>query len=361
MNGRNRATELFERFVTGGEATIDQYITEEISKELFIDYKRVTNEGANPKLEQSDRENFARAISGFGNSEGGIIIWGVDCRNDPERGDVPETKFPIHKVKRLLSYLEGAASGCTIPPHDGVRHHLIERSGSDEGFVVTLISKSMFAPHQCFVGKYKGRYYVRVGSNFEQAPHGLLTGMFGKTPAPYVFHAWQLGGGVSPASYAPVVSPLPTSTPFVVGKLVLRNHGRTIAKDLYVNYVFSLPGPNCMLYPRTCQGWTHHESIRDWRHLIAPEGHRLPPSGMVNAVDFRVYLKPPFEQHFPYEISFGCDGSQVFRIVKTVSVDDLTNAYSVFMGTDRGRGAGYKFARAVFGADEKTEYAEGFD
>jgi predicted HTH transcriptional regulator len=51
MNG-NRATELF--------------------------YKRVTKEGVSPMLEQSDRENLARAISGFGNSEGGIIIWG--CR-----------------------------------------------------------------------------------------------------------------------------------------------------------------------------------------------------------------------------------------------------------------------------------------
>jgi len=90
---------------------IDQFIADQISEELFVDYKRVTNEGANPKLEQSDRENFARAISGFGNAEGGIIVWGVDCRNDRERGDVPTTKHPIQKVKRFLSYLEGATTG----------------------------------------------------------------------------------------------------------------------------------------------------------------------------------------------------------------------------------------------------------
>jgi hypothetical protein len=100
MNGRNRATELFERFVSGGEATIDQFISEKISEELFVDYKRVTKEGASSMLEQSDRENLARAISGFGNSEGGIIIWGVDCRNDSQRGDVPTTKHPIQNVRR---------------------------------------------------------------------------------------------------------------------------------------------------------------------------------------------------------------------------------------------------------------------
>ena len=80
MNGINRATDLFERFVERGETTIDEFISEEISEELFVDYKRVTKEGASPMLEQPDRENFARAISGFGNSEGGIVIWGVDCR-----------------------------------------------------------------------------------------------------------------------------------------------------------------------------------------------------------------------------------------------------------------------------------------
>src|SRR5579862_1310091 len=159
MNGRNRAADLFKPFVQDGEMAIDQFIDEQISEELFIDYKRVTKEGASSILEQSDRENFARGIAGFGNSEGGIIVWGVDCRNDRERGDVPTEKHPIQNVRRFLSYLEGAASGCTIPPHDGVRHHLIERAGSGEGFVVTLIPKSMFVPHQCVVGKHKGRYH----------------------------------------------------------------------------------------------------------------------------------------------------------------------------------------------------------
>jgi hypothetical protein len=82
---------------------------------------------------------------------------------------------------------------------------------------------------------------------------------------------------------------------------------------------------------------------------------------LVIPANFRVFLKPPFDQHFGYEVSFGCHGSQVFRIVKTVWIDDLTKAYSAFVSTDSDHKAGHKFARAVFGADEKTEYAEGFD
>ena len=363
MNGLNRATELYEKFTGQGESAIDQFVAEQISEELFVDYKRVTNDGASPRLEQPDRENLARALSGFGNSEGGIVIWGVDCRNDPLRGDVPTTKYPIQNAKRFLSYLEGATSGGIIPPHDGVRHHLIERAGTEEGFVATFIPKSMYAPHQCIVGRYKGRYYIRAGSNFEQAPHGLLASMFGKRPSPYIFHMWQVGGGLSPASSDVVVaSTLPTSTPYVLFKLVIRNHGVTVAKDLYVNYVASLPGPNCTLFPSNIRGWQSSESMRDWRHIIAPEGYRLPPAAMVKPLVLKLFLRPPFQQGFSFEISFGCEGSPVHRLQKTGSVGQVVDAYEAFMATDHGRQAGHIFGRAVYGvADESTEDTEGLD
>lgn len=361
MNRKSRATELFERFVSGNEATLDQFIAEQVSEELFIDYKRVTNNGTNSRLEQPDRENFARAVSGFANSEGGIIIWGVDCRHDPERGDIPTTKHPIQNVKRFLSYLESSLSGCTLPPYDQVRHHLIGRIGSDEGFVVTLISKSMFAPHQCIVGRYTGRYYIRVGSNFEQASHGLLAGMFGKNPTPYIFHVWQGGGGISPASYTPLITALPTSTPYVLGKFILRNEGRTVVKDLYVNYVFSLPGPKCMLYAPCFSGWTQSESMSGWHHLTAPQQYRLPPGGMITVTDFQLFLAPPFNQPLWYEISFGCEGSQVFRIIKTVSSEDIRDGHSAFTGSSRDNEAGNRFAKSVFESAGKTPYEEGFE
>jgi schlafen family protein len=116
LPANDRAKDLFEQFVVGGEETIDRFIAEEISEELFIDYKRSSSDGNEKKLSQTDRENFARAIAGFGNSEGGIIVWGVDCRTDPERGDVPSGKYPLQNPKRFVSYLEGASSGCTLPP-----------------------------------------------------------------------------------------------------------------------------------------------------------------------------------------------------------------------------------------------------
>lgn len=282
VNGR--AKELFAQFVRGGEEAIDRFIAEQISEELFIDYKRSANDGNEAKLSQTDRENFARAVTGFGNSEGGVIVWGVDCRNDPERGDVPSSKFQLKNPKRFASYLEGAASGCTLPPHNGIKHHVIEANGIGEGFVVTYVAKSMFAPHQCIVGKYKNRYYIRVGSNFELASHGLLAGMFGRQPTPNIFVMWGCGGKMAPSSYPPVVTHRPTSVPYVWNQIIIRNHGVRVVEDLYVNLELRVPGPNCRGHiPPKDPRWESHESVGGW-HFMSSKGFRLAPAGMVTPV-----------------------------------------------------------------------------
>ena len=37
-------------------------------------------------------KNLSKAISGFGNSEGGVLVWGVDCSRDLEDGDVAKAR-----------------------------------------------------------------------------------------------------------------------------------------------------------------------------------------------------------------------------------------------------------------------------
>ena len=117
-----RAEDLFSRFVVHGQAAVDALIQDRAAEELFLDFKRSADNGSGSKLHQSDRNNLAKAISGFGNSEGGVVVWGVDCRNVPASGDVASARVPIKDPKRFVSWLEGAVSGCTVPAHSGVRH-----------------------------------------------------------------------------------------------------------------------------------------------------------------------------------------------------------------------------------------------
>lgn len=143
-----RSEDLFRRLGDRGEEAINELIMDRQSEELFLDFKQSADKGEGQRLHDDDRRNLAKAISGFGNSEGGVIVWGVDCRSDPNIGDVPRCKMPIADPKRFKSWLEGAVSGCTVPPHPIVQHHAIE-SSSGRGFVTTYIAKSYYAPHQC--------------------------------------------------------------------------------------------------------------------------------------------------------------------------------------------------------------------
>jgi hypothetical protein len=83
----SRALELFKRIRAGGAAEVERMIDDEVVEELFLDYKRSSTVLPTRKLAEDDRKNFAKAVGGFANSEGGVIVWGVDCRQT-DRGDV---------------------------------------------------------------------------------------------------------------------------------------------------------------------------------------------------------------------------------------------------------------------------------
>jgi Putative DNA-binding domain len=112
----SRARDLYDRLVAGGEPEVLSFIDQRITEELFLEYKQSADSGQGRTLHDNDRKNLAKAISGFGNSEGGVIIWGVKCRNDPVKGDVPEKAVPLADSVKFKSLLEQATTGLTVPP-----------------------------------------------------------------------------------------------------------------------------------------------------------------------------------------------------------------------------------------------------
>ena len=70
-----------------GYATFEDIIARRESEKYFIDFKITrSNDYSNQKtLYDSDRNNLAKALSGFGNSEGGVIIWGIDASGNMQK------------------------------------------------------------------------------------------------------------------------------------------------------------------------------------------------------------------------------------------------------------------------------------
>ncbi len=231
----NRAEDLFKALIDNGESAIDELIQTRKSEELFLDFKRSADQGAGPRLHTTDSNNFAKAISGFGNSEGGVIVWGIECSKDRDGADVASTKFALEDAAAFVSRLEGAVSRCTVPPHSGVRSVAISSKTGKNGFAISFIPKSNSAPHQTIPDL---KYFMRAGSDFVPVPHAVLAGMFGRRPAPrlgpmYVFSC-------------PTIESLAIC--FEVG-IVLRNEGPGIARDVFLTLMGkSMPGKGSLAF-----------------------------------------------------------------------------------------------------------------
>lgn len=180
----SRAEDIFQKLIYFGEDAIDDFIINQQTEELFLDFKQAVSVGKNfVTLHRDDRKNLSKAISGFGNSEGGVILWGVECSRDIEVGDVAKAKVKVKNVHRFLSWLENAISGCTIPSHNKVRNHIISCDENGDGFIATYIPKCEIAP---LMSTTNGAIYIRSGSNNVPAPYAVIAGMFGRRPQPNV-------------------------------------------------------------------------------------------------------------------------------------------------------------------------------
>lgn len=302
----SRCQDIYDQIVQLGYPAIKQFVEDREFENLFLDFKRSSDGGHGNRLSQPDRQNLAKAISGFGNSEGGVIVWGVDCSEDNDGADVAHEETMINNPVRFASLLQGVISGCTTPPHKDVMIHVVDTI-TDKGFVVTLIPKSNAAPHQTL---YNKRYYIRAGSDFIPTPHDVLAGMFGSRPQPDLYHKWVVGTPELTADYLKCG----------IGLLIL-NYGRGIASDIYCTLVKSnLPGPNCRMELES----TEHSNVNWKRRLgfgiyfsaVSTWDYRLPPDCFDQPVAIQLYLAPPFVNSLRLSgtIGSGTSGKRGFEL-----------------------------------------------
>lgn len=211
-------------------------------------------------------------------------------------------------------------SGCTVPPHSGVRHATIRIGSGDSGYVVTLIPQSNSAPHQV-VGKMV--YYIRAGSDFVPAPHGLLAGLFGRRPQARVCHQYITG----PAR-------LERGVVHIQVGLALCNQGPGIASDLFANVlVMSAPGIQCQLaFEQTDPAnWTGVWSFGRHMSLICRPDLRLPPEARVQPLVMNLQIAPPFDSPIEIKGMVGCGTGPPYRFKLFNTAPNVARLYGAFI------------------------------
>ncbi len=186
IRGGRRMTntqQIFEEIVAGGLPRIRAFVSDQQEEHLYLDFKKAS-EGHGP-ASSDDRAHLAEALSGFANSDGGVIVWGIECKSvqkgDP---DVASALRPIGNLMTFLADLQKATAEVVAPGVIGVQHISIEdETGQNQGYVVSFIPRSEGEPHMAR-GKHQHRFYYRSGSSFLKMEPYMLADRYGRRPHP---------------------------------------------------------------------------------------------------------------------------------------------------------------------------------
>lgn len=321
----SRAEDLFQAIRTDGHKAIDRLIKDRAAEELFLDFKLSADMGAGNTLNEKDRSNLAKAVCGFGNAEGGIIVWGVECSDDGRTGDLPSRKIGIADPARFRANVESAISGCTIPPHSKVENLVIAPTDESPGIVVTMVPKAHQAPLQTVKDL---RFLVRAGSSFVPMPHGMVASLFGRPPAPHCF-----------PNYILAVPTITDDEAIHVGfGIAIVNDGPGVAENLYVTTtISSLPGEQteASFDPPDTKNWSGGVAFGVRYSLTSNPGYRLGPEGMVQPMVIHIVFKPPFTDPLRMKILAGASGSIPYSEEIFVPTDKVRTTYENAIGAHR--------------------------
>jgi len=138
----------------------------------WLDFK-----GAAQIDDAGTKKTWSEALAGFANTQGGVLIWGVDARKDQATGiDAACGLSFVKNPSTFKSRLNELHHQATEPPVLGVEIEAYSFGSDDNGFVICFVPESPFKPHRA---EYAGRQYIiRAGDDFVVPSVSLLRNLF---------------------------------------------------------------------------------------------------------------------------------------------------------------------------------------
>ena len=309
---------IIEDIKKRGYIALEDIIARKESEKYFIDFKLTQKDDYSGQraLFDSDKRNLARAISGFGNSEGGLIIWGIDASGSTD--DYAKSIKPITGVDNFKSLLESFVSLLTLPAHRTVESIVVKKSKTEtHGIVITVVPKGNDRPYQN-IGDYK--YYMRAGDSFVPVPHGVLQGMFGQTPQPNVFFMFNISKNPTIDSNK--------AMKWQAGLMAV-NGGLGIGEDIYGFARVWTPGDNSKIAIEIVDknNYDFYTAYGIEFSFMSKQGFRLGYEQRSQMMVINFWLLPPFTKKLYIDLLIGGRNQQVYRHKIERSAEDLEKIY----------------------------------
>jgi hypothetical protein len=184
---------LFEQLAV--EADLLALIGEQRQENLYLEFKQKAD-ATTGALGKGDARHFSKALSGFANADGGILLWGVET----DKSEHAIGLRPISEIDRFQSSLKSSLLNATQPVVDNVVIEVVQAKAlPGAGYVKCLIPASDKTPHRSMLACRE--YYKRTTEGFYALEHFDLDDMFGRRPVPSLFVYTRVEGGSSSGGY----------------------------------------------------------------------------------------------------------------------------------------------------------------
>jgi hypothetical protein len=273
----NPARALFERLRAGEEELLAALRSENAEND-YIDFKESDSRPgalrAN-KLGESDQANLAETLSGFYNTAGGVVVWGIRCRD----GDDPYQRQCVPGLEdgpSLFAAMSRKIDEAVRPGISGVDFALVKLSSGRTALLMYVPPREGGLPVEA-KPKSKRGYYFRTGASFSSIPPDILAGMMGATP---------------PSRVVPIVEPTMDRGQLRLN-LRVRNEGRGMAFHVYL--IVDWLTEKQRGCPRLSVGhnqFTSYDMSVTARYALGGPDLRLPPSAQLTVGALDVPLEP---------------------------------------------------------------------
>ncbi len=182
--------EITQKLLEGGEAALRNLIGRAESFELEFKTKENPN---NHILSKNDKRNLGKALSGFSNADGGVVVFGIETKRKEHQDSAHELR-PIEGITRFKSEVDGRLGELLRPANPSIATYAVPCADNpDRGYLLIDIGRSEFRPHMSMAPDHQ-KYFRRSVEGTLIMDHSLIRDLMMAPKEARIEPKWRISG-----------------------------------------------------------------------------------------------------------------------------------------------------------------------